>query len=176
MQADLSTWPTKTQAAEQLGISVRALERRIEQHEIEALPRKRNGKRPETVCNPRDVDRLKPAAHVMPAAPSEMPGAPSEKSGPSPALQIMAALTAGLQQPRQPIRWLTIEEAAAQSGISSRSLKLAVKDQQHRAALDAWRDGRKWKISSVKLNSYTPSGLPPLARKSPTREGKKSPQ
>lgn len=159
---DLTSWPTKAEAAEQLNISVRVLERRIEQRQVEALPRKRtDGRRPETVCNPRDIERMKPPAHVM----------VQEKSEPLAALPIMAALARSLRKPAEPIRWLTIEEAAARSGINHRTLELAVKDQQHRAALHAWRDGRQWKISSVRLDSYTPYELPPLARKSPTQKG-----
>lgn len=172
---DVSSWLPKAAAANKLGISIRALERKIEAREIETAPRSRHGKRPETVCNPDDVDRLMPTPHVMPAASAAMT-APSEKSSPAAALEIMAMLAAARAPKQQEQRrWLTIDEAAEHSGISIRTLQLATKDETHRQALGAWRDGNKWKIDRAKLDSYTPSELPQLERKSPIRKGEESP-
>lgn len=181
MTENLAGWPTKLEAARELGIDVRTLERKhIAAGQIEVRERRRDRKRPEPVCNPADVERLKPATHLMPAAAATRELQLPEKSGSLGALELIAAFAATLQQARsaparpQP-RWLTVDEYAARSGLSGRLLKLAVKDEQHRAALNAWRDGRKWKLDAWTLETYTPSELPRLARSS-GRAAKKSPQ
>lgn len=177
MAADVTNWLSKADAASFLKISIRALERKIEAKEVETAPRPRDGKRPETVCNPQDIERLmaKPA-HVMPADSSTaIATRPPEKYGRAVALEVMAAVAAmrGIQLQSER-RWLTLPESAERSGITKRSLQLAIKDEQHRAALGAWKDGRSWKIDRVKLDSYTPSELPPLVRSSRTQGAKES--
>lgn len=116
---DLASWPTKLEAAHKLGIDVRTLERKhIASGQIEVRERRRDRKRPEPVCNPADVERLKPATHVMPAAAATCEPQLSEKSGSIGALELIAAFAATLQQARpararpQP-RWLTADEYAA---------------------------------------------------------------
>ncbi|MGH9639316.1 MAG: hypothetical protein ACRD3Y_04600, partial [Bryobacteraceae bacterium] len=63
--SQLSEWPTVEEAAARLGTSTRSIERRIEKGEIEAQKRPRAGKKPETVCHPRDVEKLLPPAPVV---------------------------------------------------------------------------------------------------------------
>src|SRR5690348_7977261 len=70
----MSEWPTESEAAALLGASVKTLHRYAAKGLIEIQKRPRPGKKPENVCNPRDIERLKPAAHVMPeSAPVRLP-------------------------------------------------------------------------------------------------------
>lgn len=63
---DLSTWPTKPEAAARLGISERSLERLVEQGKPpERRMRQRPGKRPEPVFNPEEVEMLEIRAFCL---------------------------------------------------------------------------------------------------------------
>jgi len=125
---DVSKWPTEYQAADAIGVSVRTLQRYAEAGKIEIRPRPRQGKKPENVCNPRDVDRLLPAAHVMPADEPEPPAKPTEamvRANGKPTFDVLGALIALVTQQQkllaapEPKPWLTLDEAAEASGLTA---------------------------------------------------------
>lgn len=167
---DLSSWPTKAEAAAALHCSVRVLERRIQAGEIEVRPRRRPGARRELVCNPHDVDSLRPPAFAMPAAEvqgadaADFAGHTAERlhqqqliAAAPPSLPAIAAwLTEALHAKQSTATepdakpWLTIDEAARLSGLSQNFLKREC----HSGALKAVRDQRAWKIQRTSLLSF----------------------
>lgn len=163
---EFEEWPTLAEAAEQLTTTERSIQRRIAAQEIEARPRHRPGRRPETVCNPRDIERLKPTAHVMPAdsgsrrelarltPPAPAPPQP-EAQALAPLLAALAA-TIGAGQHSEALdmnrRWLTLEEASGHTGLSSNFLRR----QKKAGKVTAVRDGREWKYDRQSLDNFTP--------------------
>jgi hypothetical protein len=91
-QAPMETWPTVDEAAARLETSRRTIFRYGTAQEIEI--RKRAGK---TVCNPTDIERLKPATHIMPegtravalAKPQSSAAAPATSNGWAAMLQVI---------------------------------------------------------------------------------------
>lgn len=170
-EPDLSAWPTKAAAAAALQCSVRSLELRIQGGEIEVRPRRRPGQRRELVCNPRDIESLKPPAFVLPASselkrananglavPTTQRGDQPPSSGNAPqALDALAAwlsTTAAAQQPQnapeEPKPWLTLDAAAQLSGLSQAFLKRECRAGNIRAV----RDQRKWMIHRPSLLAF----------------------
>jgi D-alanyl-D-alanine carboxypeptidase len=141
----LESWYTEAEAAARLGTTARTVQRYIEQGKIEVQKRPRDGKKPENVCNPRDVAALMPSAHVMPeATPATSNGGteiavfPNQQRMPFDTgvlLNFIEALTVALQRQQQPALpaaaapaetlppWLTLSEASAQSRLSPSFLR-----------------------------------------------------
>jgi hypothetical protein len=135
---DLTHWPTEAEAAAVIGCSVRTLQRYAGAGKIEIRTRPREGKKPENVCNPRDVDKLLPAAHVMP--PEDDAERSNDRTPPAngvPAVNnfgngkqidtffaFIAAITTivatrqNVAKP-EPRLWLTLDEAAELSGLTA---------------------------------------------------------
>jgi hypothetical protein len=66
-KVDVSDWLTEAEAAAELDCSVRTIQRYASDGKIEMRKRQREGRKPESVCNPSDVDKLRPSTvHVMP--------------------------------------------------------------------------------------------------------------
>ena len=160
---ELASWWTKQEAADRLQTSVRSIERRISTGEIEARKRRKDGPKlqHETVVNPVDIQRLMPAAHVVstgeptPAAsPQRGEVAPNSTSFYDFFNALLATLATNATTPRQlgeaEKNWLTVEEAAARSGLSETMLKELCKTGQLRAL----RDGREWKIHRKHLDQF----------------------
>jgi|SRR5579884_330049 len=149
----LSQWPTIAEAAAALQTSSRSIERRIAAGEIEARHRPRPGRKPETVCNPADIERLKPQPFVMPETAANGALTKAEKIPAAGALDLIAAAIAGAHHTGPPARtWLTAAEAAEASGLSIRLLKRLASAGQ----IAAVRDKRQWKFHREKLAAWTP--------------------
>lgn len=157
MPPDLTTWLTKAEAAARLQTSTRTIERYISRGEIETRSRKRPGRKPEPVCNPDDVERLAPHAHVMPArslaplAPRQPAAALAPATQAPDALAMLAAFAQAMAAPRngQPAtRFLTLEQASEASGLSQRFLRRAIAS----GDLPAVKDGRAWKVRREDLD------------------------
>lgn len=166
MNPNLSTWPTEAEAAHMIGCSVRTLQRYAQDGRVEIRPRKRDGRKPENVCNPRDVERLLPAAHVMPEEVGNLPMTAVVQPNGKPAqadafFSFISAITTAIAtrqnvaiEPAQPQKlWLNLEEACAYSGLGVSALLAAVAEGKiaggkygphgalavHRASLEEYR-------------------------------------
>lgn len=117
-------WPTLAKAAADLQIS----EKTIRRAGVELRHRPAPGRtRPETVVNPRDLQRFLEPAHVMPAEPPP-PDPDPEPVAIAPAKLrpakngvegLLAVLTQTLTAPKAPPRpWIPLDEAAEWSGLS----------------------------------------------------------
>jgi len=154
MTNELESWPTKREAAQQAGVSVRTIERHIAAGRIEARPSKRG-----LLCNPKDVAALPRAATAVITPPD---AGQESKPGGENAASLVAALVAMLSQLLQrqrialpdmdveELRFLTLEEAAVESGLSEAHLRGAIRDMR----MAAVRDGRQWKVSRRALRRY----------------------
>jgi len=146
-ETDLSTWASKPQAAAALGISERTLDRLIAEGKgPERRLRRREGKRPEPVYNPIDLDTLAAAqpALLHPDSPLGRPttaiAARREYLPPlhPAALALMDRLIT-MAQPAQPPParpWLTIPEASAYTGLSGTLLRRLVREKRLPAIRD----------------------------------------
>jgi len=166
----VSEWPTEAEAAALLGVSVKTIGRYAAKGMVEMRKRHRIGKKAENICNPRDLERLKPAAQAIvetaPPAPIPAPpvvqkdaGFPSGFAPLAPALRtLIQTISTALQdvqieRSRKEKLWLTIEEAAAYSGRSKSWLLQACKE----GKLVAEKD-RGWRIRRASLEAYLPTG------------------
>ncbi|MBV8895799.1 MAG: hypothetical protein JO051_04755, partial [Acidobacteriaceae bacterium] len=126
---ELSEWLTIADAAAALLTSERSITRRIKTGEIEARHRPRPGRKPLTVCNPADIERLQPPAHVMPDYSSNAALVPaSERIPAGPTLHdviaAMATAAAARPTPKQETRpWISLTEAAAATGLPKHFLR-----------------------------------------------------
>lgn len=128
MSPDIEQWPTDEAAAAILGTSSKTIHRYAAKKWIEMRKRQRPGKKPENVCNPLDIEKLKPPPHVMAA----------DRFGEVENLSL--ATTEGKltfaylfnellrsNAPPQPLPppapWITLEEAADYSGLSRTYLR-----------------------------------------------------
>lgn len=133
-------WPTLTKTAAILGTSERTLSRWQETGKIEVRKRVREGRKPENVVNPRDIEALKPSAHIMPAETSRELGRQEQtrpaSSSPAPAfsllpIELISPLVRFLESAATPkteaAPFLTLEEAAAYSHLGTSFLRRAVR-------------------------------------------------
>lgn len=144
----LLDWLTVPEAAARLKTSERTVERRIAAGEIETQPRSRPGKRPETVCHPRDVGKLMPQAHLVKADTGSAlaPMAGLEMWGMLAGLAMRSSRGAGKG-------WLTLTEASKSSGLSVRFLRRLIRAGEIQAVKD-----RAWKIDRFSLDTWQPNG------------------
>jgi hypothetical protein len=129
-ELSLADWPTIPEAAAKVGASQRTIERRIAAGEIETRTRPRPGKRPETVCHPRDIDKLLPPAHVMPTNGSTALQVRRTEIGPTfdAAVERIASILTSSRDTGGNVAiteklWLTLDEAAELSGLGYSVLK-----------------------------------------------------
>jgi excisionase family DNA binding protein len=165
----LESWPTETEAAAQLGTSAKTIARYASQGKIEVRKRPRPGKKPENICNPRDVDRLRPVAHVMPDTGTQDDALSDEfvegaknvlalrpKPQPETAafLDFIRTIATAIETQRRivqmPTLWLTLKEAAELSGLSKNYLKRMIESTK----LQAVRDRRGWRIRRAALEAF----------------------
>lgn len=157
VSTSVETWPTIDEAAVQLGISVRTIWRYAELKAIQLKKRKRAGKKPENVCNPRDLEKLMPSdVHVMPAE-AETKALTIRRNtagGAKPwegALERIATIltkqndTVAVSQKL----WLTLDEAAEYSGLARADLLTLCREEK----LTARKSGG-WKIQRKSLEEF----------------------
>lgn len=172
MDPDLTRWPSVEEAAAILQTSRRSIERKFERGEIEIRKRTRPGKKPENVCNPADVEKLKPAAYVIQnyqedeaPAPRNAPPRGStlddfalrlweaiERARPA-ALEGKTTIAPLLTLSELSLKlWLTVEEAAALSGYAESKLRAAIAA----GTVKATRGGprRSWIIQRAALEEF----------------------
>src|SRR5262245_54083100 len=120
-------WPTKEQAAQRIGISIKTLERMADRGEIHQKFRDRPGASQVAVFNPDDVERVASQraaadgkAFVMPPARSSevmrMPAASADAGEAAPKQRIHPAVRTAV-----PL-WLRYDEAVIYSGIGETRL------------------------------------------------------
>lgn len=147
--AELAEWLTIPEAAARATTSTRSIERRIASGEIETRKRPRPGKKPETVCHPRDIEKLLPPAHVMlghvaPTAFATRP-APSGSRVPWEAALEKIATILSAKNSSEAIGaipgsssgklWLTLDEAAERYDLGRSALRRLAKRVGPRGAL-----------------------------------------
>jgi hypothetical protein len=169
MTISLSEWPNEAQAAAMLGTSVKTIMRYADAGKIETQKRPRPGKKPENVCNPSDIERLMPKAHVMPAevangtAIARLPAEPAKTLDPAPVLAMIRAIATAIETERQivqmPRLWLSLEEAAEYSGLSVHFLRDCIVEPEHYQPgqnLIGIRAGRRgsWRIQRASLEAF----------------------
>src|SRR5919197_1224448 len=95
---DYSKWVPKAQAAQQLGISERTLERFIAKGQVRRhyLHIPLMGRKPMPVCNPKDLEKLK-ASSVAPAPPIEEDETETGETGESRELALRSNLPPALR-------------------------------------------------------------------------------
>lgn len=165
---DFSTWLTKQEAADRIGVSTKTVEALAKERKIEQGRWRRDGRGNEfSVYNPDDVARiaaqrrLAPAPFVLPAVPTSNGNGHGGIARTAPDAEAQQALAAGLSafaaalrslapnpenHPQNPENFqklfLTVPEAAEVSGLSVTFLKRSIAA----GSLAAARDGRRWKI------------------------------
>lgn len=126
--AEKDTWPTKQDAARNLGLSLRSIERLITEKKIRITHKRVPGRKALTCCHPDDIAKLK--ASIVPSSPVPAPG---KNNGTLPAPKQAAHLPTALQQfaaaflgtvPYPPrTLFLSLREAAEYSGLPKSALK-----------------------------------------------------
>jgi len=172
MTISLADWPNEAQAAALLGTSVKTIIRYADAGKIETQKRPRQGKKPENVCNPRDIEKLLPQAHVMPEASNgtaitRMPAEPARALDPAPILAMIRAIATAIETERQivqiPKLWLSLQEAAEYSGLTKSDLLFVCRESfraQEKCAAQPLpgtlvvRKSGGWKIQRASLEAF----------------------
>jgi excisionase family DNA binding protein len=128
VEENFAEWITKLDAAEQLGISERTLERTIQKQRLRTAQRRIPGRKPIVVIHPSDFEKLR--RETVPATPNP----PSEESTdltvrpPSRVVQeFFQSLLTTLPYPLKALS-LSIKEASAYTGFSQAFLLRQVKE------------------------------------------------
>lgn len=154
---DLSSWLTKAETCERLGISPRTLDRRCEDGTgPQREDRPRTGKKPEAVYNPDDVERLSaPKPHVMAENSALMPRpVPAPQSSEVlPLLLDRIALAVERRAPEPapipPALYLTLPQASAYTGLTMAFLRRLIKEGQLQAVRDVSLKMRKIDLDNL---------------------------
>ena len=133
-KVNLDTWLTKAEATAITGLSMRALERLIEDGTIARQYRKQPGKRSMAVLHPQDVEQLR--VQATPINPQVLPtvqngngdaGAPALRGDPI-SRAVSTFLSIALPQvTQQQKRFLTIEEASTYTGLPTSAIETAIR-------------------------------------------------
>lgn len=178
MSSDLLfTWLPKSEAAARLGISERTLDRLISAGKgPECRNRPRPGKKPEPVYNPADVDALVEAANkpaifaasspIGPASTTALApaGGSSMPPGLATALRFIDQLATIAQRPRldPPVPaatpWMTIDQAAAYTGLSVTFLRRLVRSGELPSVRDRSTKVRRTDLDNLDISDKV-SGL-----------------
>jgi hypothetical protein len=128
--SDTSNWPTLTEAAVRLGSNERTIRRWIDGGQLRAASRPIPGRKPATIVNPDDIERVRAERRQAVTVTPDIEAAPSASNDPAepaapalalqtaalkPMLQLFAAIQAGRALDQKP--WLTLDEAAEASGL-----------------------------------------------------------
>jgi hypothetical protein len=177
-----TTWPTETEAAAALAISVKSVQRYVTKGLIEIRKRPRTGRKPENICNPSDVSKLLPTAHVVQAVGLARVSAPERTLRQAHLAPFGADLMAMIRTisheletdkkereivaTRPPKLWMTLKEAVEYSGLSRLDLLEVCKESLRRDRLaDQVSEGRSkpqlivrksngWKILRRSLQAF----------------------
>lgn len=167
-------WITIAEATKLLGRSYKTVERLVSAGHIKTMVEPRAGRKPERLYDSQDVSRL--AERAMPRANGSVAaseGAPPDSlairkrpAPPSLPLEVLqpvvermagameqtaAAMTRAFDQKPEPAKlWLSLEEAAAYTGLSKSDLKRA----RLEGKVTALRSGRGWRYRRVSLDDF----------------------
>lgn len=177
---DLSTWLTKQEAADRLGVSTKAIERYTRAGKLEQRFRRQAGTPDVAVYYPEDVDKLASARRPRLPAPFLVPGPPRPTNGKGShsAVELAGAsrpdlgpaIAAGLSDVAGALRWLVSQTAGAgvsQTSVTQESQKLFLtipeaaavaglsktylRRQLEAGTLKGIKDGRRWRIRRTDL-------------------------
>ncbi len=135
---NLTHYLTRAQAAELLGVSEKTVQRLVRVGKLPQLFRPQNGKPPEAVYNPVDLQRIK--AEIPPPLPQPQPR-PKARHQPAAVPVPDIPLTEKI--------WLTMRETAALTGLPMAVLKRS-RDER---TLPAAQFGRTWRVHRPSLMS-----------------------
>jgi hypothetical protein len=120
--ADLSTWITKTEAAQTLGVSEKSIERMTTRGKLESAMRHQDGRRSCVVYNPADVAamRAKLAAITKTEVLPKRVEAPAPTPAPTlaPSLAETLAHMATLAREHRPTSYVSPQDAVRITGLS----------------------------------------------------------
>ena len=125
MAVDISSWPTKTEVCQTLGLSLSQVNNLVKQGRLEVRREKRQGAPPIGKINPKDIEREKELRtdrdtqiHVMPPGAMIIPA----RSAAVPAIPPALARLAFLGTTHVPL-WLRFEEAVLYTGLGESRLR-----------------------------------------------------
>jgi excisionase family DNA binding protein len=173
--SELLMWPTQAEAAQILQTSTKTIERHGKEGRIEIRKRACPGRRPENVCNPDDIEKLKPLPHIP--RPVTIPERyeivnrqlAKARQANDQAVEPVAMVPHQLSQLFETIATTvqTIQTEAAQTRNASEKLVFTLKEASRlgfsvrylRRAVDegrlrSFRDGRSIKIARVSLAEF----------------------
>jgi excisionase family DNA binding protein len=146
-------WPAKQDAARELGLSLRSIERLITEKKIRVTHRRVPGRKALTCCHPEDIAKLK--ASIVPATPVPAPAQQSNGAVPAlkqtaqlpqPVQQLMAAFLSTLPYPPRKLT-LSMREAVEYSGLTPKTLKELIAD----GKIKSWDTWQGLRISRASL-------------------------
>jgi hypothetical protein len=145
---DFSTWIPKVEAAKQLGIGIRTLERRIQEQNLRVAHRRIPNRKPLAILHPDDFVTLQ--TEMIPATPAPAPTQNGQKElavreVSRSALEIVALMRAAQAAPPLPL-FLDMKAAATYSGLPQSYLRELVQTKKLKAVN---RGG--WRISRMAL-------------------------
>jgi Helix-turn-helix domain len=146
---DFSSWIPKVQAAQELNIGIRTLERRIQEQNLRVAHRRIPNRKPLAVLHPDDFATLQ--AELMAATPLPAPSegkALTVRSVSRSALEVVALLRAAQAAPPVPL-FLDLKSAASYSGLPQSYLRELI----HGKKLKAVNRGG-WRISRLALERF----------------------
>jgi excisionase family DNA binding protein len=157
---DISTWPTRHEAAQLCAVSLATVDRWIAAGKITTSKRPRPGLKPEIVCNPADVRAYVPSMPAFPAYLTDSTALATTQQQPAAAApatiqpemfalfaHLASEIARAVSPPSRPQRFLTLEEAAQATGLTITYLRRRIKD----GTLRAVNDGRSTKIRESDL-------------------------
>jgi excisionase family DNA binding protein len=148
-------WLTKAEAALRLGVSERTIETWISERKLGSKPLPRSGKRPATMVDPADVERVAASSTAVPSTAPHQPAAA--------AVPLVAQLLAAAFQPQatpQPKPFLTLAAAAEFSGLPAGLLRKLIRQRHLKAA----RHGDETYIRTADIEQIHFDGADPADR------------
>lgn len=153
---DTSSWPTLTQTAARLGTNERTVRRWIESKRLRAAIRPAVGRKPLTIIDPVDVERLRverlPPVVESIAALSILSDRLAGSSSQLEEFEYFARLIAKIQNARTPAvaaPFLTLQSAAEYSGLPKRLLAGLLRD----GMLPGVRHAGEWYVKRADLDA-----------------------
>jgi transposase-like protein len=131
MKPDLSSWVPQAEAAERLGVSEKTLVRWAQDKKLQRGDRPREGKKPEPVYHPSDVERLEAerAAPFIACGSTEPAGLARIPQTNGVVAHLVAVIAQALERVSPPTYrgpWMTLKQASVHSGLSRALLRRAI--------------------------------------------------